>query len=346
MLIARGKRESRLPLCRYGFVTRTLPCSTTYALSNAFTLIELLLVIAIISILAAVGVMTYRQSFQTNRVDTVSIEMQHVLEAAMAFYVDTGAWPTEQPCGSILETNTFVTNYLPNANAMSSLGNQFCWNQAGGSTNRLFWVAVEVPGNATDSLATATRIAGHLPNAIITSAPDQPDIPAAPCTASACFARAEVTVPGTSTNAAGGLTIAATGDCKTGQTVANTGGGVCDGSQSPLTSQTYQISFKACTAGHPILTVAPNFISYPETDGGYFPATSNAYSTGCSNMPDSSGKETCEVTVSVTACTNPHSCVPIDIRNFYQFGDHTTTEGASYLVSCEQSATAAAEGIL
>lgn len=295
--------------------------------SKAFTLIELLLVIAIISILAAVGVMTYRQSFQTNRVDKVSIEMQHVLEAAMAFYVDNNAWPEAQPCDSSIQTNTFVTNYLPNGNAMSPLGHNYCWGQAGGSTNRLFWVAVQIPGNATDSLATATRIAAHLPNAVTTSAPDQPDIPAAACASDTCFVRAEITVPGASTNAVSSLSIAASGDCQTGKTIPNTGGGNCiDTSMAQL--QTYQISFTSCPMGtQPVLTANPNFITYPQLDGGNSPAVSSAQSMGCTNSPGAN-QGNCKLNVVVQVCVGiTGQCTTKNV----------TAAGASYIIVCEKT---------
>lgn len=299
------------------------------ARNNAFTLIELLLVIAIISIMAAISVMAYRQSFQTNRVDAVSIEMQHALEAAMAFYVDTGSWPTAQPCGSSLITNTFVTNYLPNGNAVSPFGNEYCWAQTG-STNRLFWVAVQVPGNPTDSLATATRIAGRLPNAVTTSAPDQPDIPAQACTDSICYVRAEITVPGSSTNTSSGLTIAATGDCKIDQTIANTGGGNCTYNGTSAGHPLYQISFAAAacpTNAQPVLTIMPNFIVITTSGTGYGTRDMSAYGTGtCTSSINN--QEICNAQVDVDVCSGG-SCSPYPAQQ----------AGASYIVVCKPPST-------
>ena len=303
------------------------------ARDKAFTLIELLLVIAIISILAAVGVSIYRQSFATNRVDAVSIEMQHVLEAAMAFYVDNNAWPTavaQPPCDPDTGS-TFVANYLPNANSTSPFGNNFCWSQAGGTTNRLFWVAVVVPG--IDSVALAMRIAGHLPNAVATSDPTQPNPPPTCSSGSPCYVRAEITVPGTSTNTLSGLTIVATGDCKTGQNIPNTGGGSCVNSGTAAGYPLYQISFATCpSAEQPVLTIVPNFENFPglTLSTGYTPLDSSAYAVGpCSNSPNGNNQEICNAEAQTDLCQgSPCQLYPV------------AQAGASYTIICEPTTSA------
>ena len=236
-----------------------------------------------------------------------------------------------QPCGANLQTNTFVTNYLPNANAASPFGNDYCWSQTGGTTNRLFWVAVEVLGS--DSVTLATRIAGHLPNAVATSDPTQPNPPPTCSSGSPCYVRAEITVPGASTNVVSNLTVAATGDCKTGQTIPNTGGGSCVNSGTAAGYPLYQISFAACTgAEQPVLTIAPNFETFPGLglSTGYTLLDSSAYATSpCSNVPNTNNQELCNAQVQTDLCQgSPCKLYPV------------AQAGASYTVICESTTIA------
>ena len=65
---------------------------------HGFTLVELLLVIAVVSIMTAIGISTYRRHFQSTRAEKVSLEIQQVLEAAMAYHTDQGQWPAQRIC--------------------------------------------------------------------------------------------------------------------------------------------------------------------------------------------------------------------------------------------------------
>ncbi len=295
------------------------------ARNKGFTLIELLLVIAIMAIIASLAVMTYRRSFINHRIDQVSMEMQHVLEGAMAYNVDhNGQWPPENtnfPDCAINDEKTqdFVRYYLPNANPRSYLGSQYCW---GVDHTRLFWVAIRVP-NA--NVLMAQRIAAALPNAITTEDPQNHSELPAPCTTSDCYVRAEITQPGATSNQSQGATIAAVGDCQTGQTISNAFGGNC---QSLLGdgSQQYQISFTACPQNSfPRLSIMPNFYVAPNASVGYaiqsITATSNLNS--CSTQGTT--LQTCLGRVSVQVKTYKGSADAITLGG---------AEGASYIVAC------------
>lgn len=300
---------------------------------KAFTLIELLLVIAVVSIIAALGLLSYRRYFESNRIDKVAISMQHVLEAAMAYYVDHRKWPAAQGCGGLYEVDEFVQDYLPNANAKSYYGSNFCWDDAGAGKSattpnqgRLFWTALKVPGS--NQLAIAKRLAARLPNAITTSEPDSDEIPAPACNDENCYVRAEITIPGTSSNAVSGSAIVAAGECHTGQSTATLmGTGECR-DVSSSSNQLYSITAKACPVGtSPVLSINPNFISMPSGDTGLKIHAMSARQLSCQQQAND--HTICTATVEVTTCTK-HNCVLKNIKNFAG-----TAAGASYLLICK-----------
>lgn len=62
---------------------------------KGFTLIELLIVVAILGILAAVVVPNVGGFFSTGKLNAANTEVQNVKTAAMAYYAETGTWPTD-----------------------------------------------------------------------------------------------------------------------------------------------------------------------------------------------------------------------------------------------------------
>lgn len=307
--------------------------------NSAFTLIELLLVIAVLSIISALGIMSYRRYFQAKRIDKVAIGMQHVLQAAMSYYVDHNAtWPQAHDCGdSAADTSDFVTTYLPNGRYRSYFGSDYCWQDAGAGTaprqHRLFWVAVSVPGKSPDNVAIAKQLAGRLPNAIATSDPSSAnDTPAPVCTEDHCFVRAEITVPGLGAQHNSSTGLAAAGNCEQGTTTPNEMGGNCaDQVVSDLNNQGYRISFKACPSSmHPDIVVDPNFVSLPRSHNGSSLVTLSAKGDTCDTTVDTSGNETCTVSVVATICVGngPHNCKEANVKNY------GGSVGASYIISC------------
>lgn len=145
---------------------------------KGFTLIEMMLVIA---------VMVYHRRAETARIDKVSVEIQHILEAAFAYDVDQQKWPDSQDqdnCSATSPDTTkdFVKDYIPNQDYQSSYGSYFCWSKVGDDDDaRLFWVALKVPNNNT---ALANRIATRLPNAVVTPDLSQEDVVQPPTSSS------------------------------------------------------------------------------------------------------------------------------------------------------------------
>ena len=60
---------------------------------KGFTLIEMMLVLAVIAIISMLALKTYQSSMMTTRIDKAAVEMQHILEAALAYNVDHQTWP-------------------------------------------------------------------------------------------------------------------------------------------------------------------------------------------------------------------------------------------------------------
>lgn len=301
---------------------------------QAFTLIELLLVIAVLSIIAAMGIMQYRRSFQANRAEKTAISMQHVLEAAMSYYVDKSEWPEALSCGDTPASNDFIQNYLPNGDPATPMGGTYCWQDAGAGDqaqqHRLFWVAIKVPGEAESVQAMANRIAAHLPNAITTSDPSSTDQPAPTCSGDTCYVRAEITVPGTG-GTGGGSNVVASGNCEPSKTV-HAGTATCQ-DMSTATEQLYRINFKACPADtQPQLTISPNFVRVPNSQLGFYLTNLNAMQVGsCTHAPNDQGQQACQAQVIAQTCKLDHHghCQQTDIK---QLGG---ASGASYLVMCQ-----------
>lgn len=306
----------------------------SYTKQSGFTLIELLLVIAILSIIVSLGILQYRRAFQTNRVEKTAIGMQHVLEAALSFYVDKNEWPDALECGDTATATDFIQDYLPNGETKSPMGASYCWQDTGAGTqpqqHRLFWVALKVPGEADSARATANQIAARLPNAITTSEPTSDEQPAPSCTENACYVRAEVTVPG-SGSSSGGSNIVAAGSCQPGETI-HAGTASCH-DVSTASEQLYQIQFSACPASmQPALTITPNFVRSPSSSLGFYLTNLKAIQQGsCTTTPDGDGKESCPAQVIAETCKLDRKghCQETDVK---QLGG---ASGASYLVMCQ-----------
>lgn len=180
--------------------------------SCGYTLIELLLVIAIMAIIASSAILAYRHHIENSRLTKAALEIQNVMQAVISFNANTGEWPQVHnqipSCTTTAPSseNPFVENYLPNQNALSNYGSYFCWGNPEGNTH-LFWIAMQAPFN---DINLAKRIAAQLPNAITTSNPN--DLAVSECeTGGACYIRAET--PQTSVTAQTNGGIAGAGAC-------------------------------------------------------------------------------------------------------------------------------------
>ncbi len=258
---------------------------------NGYTLIELLLVVTVLALIAALAVKTYRDKAQTDRINIAALDVQHVLEAGMAYNVaNAGSWPeanSTTPCVKANTTDTFTTDYLPNSSNQSNYGTYFCWSgddpTYGKQKAKRFWVAMPIIDNdLTTATNTAKRIAARLPNAVATGNPSDSSATPSPCTTSACYVRAEVSVPSASSTLQNTY-IAGSGNCD--PSIANNGGVDGDGHQPGIGTgvfcrrttlgeqfdaaksaypgddslSQYEIGFQCKPAETPYVNVTPNF---------------------------------------------------------------------------------------
>lgn len=187
--------------------------------ANGYTLIELLLVVAVISLIAALGVKTFRDKAQSDRINIAALNIQHVLEAGMAYNVaNSGLWPvSNSACAKASSTDPFTTDYLPNASNQSNFGTYLCWSgddpTAGNQKAPLFWVAMPITdADVSAASDTARRIAARLPNAIITSNLNDSSSTTNQCSGSPCYVKAEVSVPSASSTSSG-VYVVGSGNC-------------------------------------------------------------------------------------------------------------------------------------
>lgn len=155
--------------------------------TKGFTLIELLLVIALIAAMTVSGVAFYRQRTTQLKIEKTSLQMQQWLQAAMAYYVDNGAWPAD--ASALLEdpSNPAVSYYLPDSIKTNPWGYDYSIEPI--QDNRLIKVSVNVPDyDQGEPLAYAQRIAARLPNADASLVASKPLI------------SAEVNIPGEVSN--------------------------------------------------------------------------------------------------------------------------------------------------
>lgn len=175
-------------------------------INTGFTLIEVMLVLVIISIIIWASVGYMQQKTLQMRIDRASIQMQQILNAALAYYVTNGKWPDP------VALSTLQGSYLPPGTMKNPWGQDYLLSvyapPASPPNNiplPMFYVytAVRQSGAATGSAAaTANVIAGTLPLSYATAdtsgSTTQPPAEGTPCTASTttCYVVATVNIPG------------------------------------------------------------------------------------------------------------------------------------------------------
>jgi prepilin-type N-terminal cleavage/methylation domain-containing protein len=133
---------------------------------RAFTLIETVLVIAVLSIVISLGIIMRQQNTQQAKIELTALRMQQLIGAANVYYIDNACWPKK---GAIVTCNTpsppdFVANYVAINGTKDAWGNEFNWGAA--VSNRLFEVSVNTSDSSIDK-PIAKRIAAILPAAVI-----------------------------------------------------------------------------------------------------------------------------------------------------------------------------------
>jgi prepilin-type N-terminal cleavage/methylation domain-containing protein len=313
---------------------------------NGYTLIELLLVVIVIAVLAALAVKTYRDKAASDRINIAALNIQHVLEAGMSYNVaNAGLWPvinwSASGCasGDSVDDKNFVKNYLPNESNQSNFGTALCWSgddpndPTKAQKGKRFWVAMNV-GSDTDAANTAARIAARLPNAIITNDPSQESTttPNNSCASGQpCYVKAVVTVPSASVEN-NHMYVAGVGNCDPAldHTIQQPGSGVGVSCQRTTLGEQYQSQFPGDTDD----SLSQYVISF-ECNPGEIP---NLYATPNFLLMDRDSRSQNFIAEPLYTLSG----VPQDNATYSKICDDTTP--ASGVVSCTLSVQASYNG--
>ena len=316
-------------------------------LMRGYTLVEILLVIALMATLTSVGIMGYRQHSQSSQSDKNAVELQNVLQAAMAYNIDhSGTWPKphwdQASCyknSSMGSDADFTRDYLPNSTNMNGYGTYFCFSPSGNNGSR-FAAAMKVPGaNATEMQQNAKRIRAQLPNAVVTSDLTAPSDQPIACTSDTapCFVRAEIPKPGASSNAQAGILVVGTGYCVPNSPLGKSGIGqdvMCAGDQNH-----FQVRFHCPGDMQGRVVLMPNFIKapYPDGDSGIpLVRMQSSVSYPVCSEPDADGIVSCNIDMT----ENYWASKKDQERDATQFGGQNPGQiGASYIAVCIPSKT-------
>lgn len=197
---------------------------------KGFTLLEMLLVLAIASAIFVMLINYSAQRTEQMRLDKATLQIQQILNAAMAFYINNGRWPSLNT-STISSSHELVTGgYLPTpttTNLQNPWGRaiQLGWANSTStpSYNAQYYVAsitgvsgTSYPGGVSPN---ARIVSGRLPMGFVTDSPNWtkmfttnviPTANTSSCTGpDACsYAVASVTIPGQNLNNARSVNFA------------------------------------------------------------------------------------------------------------------------------------------
>lgn len=133
--------------------------------NRAFTIIELLLVIAILGIMSSLGVSLYQTHLKNFKTSKAALQMQQILQAAETFYANNHEWPHSSAISKCLQGGRDkFCSYLPTAILTDPWGINYSWKKTG-PPNFFFFIVLS-PGHT--NRAQAEKIKNNLPNAEVT----------------------------------------------------------------------------------------------------------------------------------------------------------------------------------
>jgi prepilin-type N-terminal cleavage/methylation domain-containing protein len=167
---------------------------------RGFTLLEMLLVLAIVSSMVVLGLNYLSQKTDELRRDRASMQYQQILNAGLAYNLSMSTWPTLAQ----LSANGFLPNLVQN----NPWGNPYLVaSVAVPNGGTLFYVFSLVPVGTAAQLAQAYTLAGRLPMAFTTTA-NPPDPTQACAVGGTCYVAAAVPAPGQNLNNARSVNFA------------------------------------------------------------------------------------------------------------------------------------------
>lgn len=190
----------------------------TNKINRGFTLIEMLLVMVIISVIIYAGIGYVQRRTEQMRIDKMSLQMQQILNAGMAYYVDHGTWPTKMadlqgsylPAVPVPFNNPWLQPYQLSVSTLNVNNPGF----PATTSQPMFSVYAQITSTAAGiAYLQAQQVVGALPLAYTSSktgTSTNPPDPNSPCasTAKSCYVVSSVTVPGQNLNNATAVTFA------------------------------------------------------------------------------------------------------------------------------------------
>lgn len=163
---------------------------------KGFTLIEMLLVLAIIAMLIYLGMGYYQQHLISSRIDKASLQMQQILNAGLAYYLANGEWPSDL---SALQNPS--APYLPSKIVSPVVSGQY-YVFTNPKSPSLLSVSLQIPA-ANNSNAVAQSISGKLPLSYTTKSDPTTGTPSQVNNCDAgknCYVVGQVNIPGQNLN--------------------------------------------------------------------------------------------------------------------------------------------------
>ncbi len=252
---------------------------------SGYTLIELLLVLAVLTLLTTVSVKWYRQHWWERHVENMAMEMTNQLSAALNYQTEHERWPSShQDLATCWQAapplDDFVQFYSPLHQQRNLLGQHYCYGHLSSSTT-LFWVGLHL--SETQASTVGSRLKTYLPNAFLTSDPRDPEHP--PCDTAQCFLVSEVT--GQASQRPSGTQVVGLGICKPQGAVDPTSEHSCEwlGTEGaePKTAL-YRIHFQCPTLMEKKVMATINYLDVGKARGEPYVLRSLALDTDCSEQ--------------------------------------------------------------
>lgn len=186
---------------------------------HGFTLIEMMLVMVVIGMLLYAGMNYMQQKFQADRIDRTALQMQQILNAGLAYYVNTASWPVASPerftgTDEFLQRNGYLLpGKINNPWGLTDPENHPTSYSLITDGNKKLLTVVTYIGNTPQAITNAQVIAGKLPMGITCQSFRDFDIEDnVICKACAdknpCYVGASVNVPGENLNNATAINYA------------------------------------------------------------------------------------------------------------------------------------------
>jgi len=151
---------------------------------RGFTLLELMLVIALIAAISLVGLSVYRQQLLNFQIDKTALQLQQWLQAGQAYYQDCGFWPDPNQRGMAQLLGQEITcngndkklkvpvQYMPpGSDKNGPFGNSYfidpTWSPADPTRGKLFPIQTRILSAMADNVSLAKRVGARLPLAVV-----------------------------------------------------------------------------------------------------------------------------------------------------------------------------------